>query len=328
LIRAIDVNGSQGLVGTRDGCIYSWDVGTQNKKVIMQGHSDGEVWGLAVGDDSTVFTSGDDNKLFEWNVDARKAKSCAKLSDATRKAPKGGASSLTELPDSQCARAVAYNPSNGHVAVGHNDGTLTIRAVSNINSVAFTNQNSQEWIEAMSYSPDGSKLAVGSHDNNIYVYDSSNYSLLGKCTAHKSFIVSVDWSADGKYLRSCCGAHELLFHFADTCKQDPSGATNTKETVWATGHAKFGWLVDGIFPSGTDGTHINGVSFSKDGQFIATGDDYGLVNVFRNPCRMGSVPISLRGHSEHVVRAEFHKNDSYLFSVGGYDQTLMQFKRC
>lgn len=126
---------------------------------------------------------------------------------------------------------------------------------------------------------------------------------------HNSFIVSVDWSVDSTYIRSVCGAHELLFFTPDNFAQDPSGASNTKGIDWATGHAKYGWLVDGIFPSGTDGTHINGVDFSKDGTLIATGDDYGLVNIFRNPCRGGHKPICLRGHSEHVVRVHFHKND-------------------
>ena len=258
----------------------------------------------------------------------RKCISTAVISTENRKAPKGGASSLTELPDSQCARAVAYNPKNQNIAVGHNDGTVTIRASpQKIGEVIKTMRDSQEWIEVMTFSPDGSKLAVGSHDNNIYVYDTSSYKLLGKCTKHNSFIVSVDWSKDGNFIRSVCGAHELLFFNGNTYAQDPAGASNTKGTEWATNTAKYGWLVEGIFPSGTDGTHINGVEFSEDGTLIATGDDYGLVNIFRNPCRTGGKPISLRGHSEHVVRVKFHKNDSYLFSVGGYDQTLMQFKR-
>ena len=137
----------------------------------------------------------------------------------------------------------------------------------------------------------------------------------------------MDWSKDGNYIRSVCGAHELLFFDGNTYAQDPNGASNTKGTDWQTGHAKYGWLVDGIFPSGTDGTHINSVDFSEDQTLIATGDDYGLVNVFRNPARSGTIPICLRGHSEHVVRVRFGKSDSYLFSVGGYDQTLMQFKR-
>ena len=119
----------------------------------------------------------------------------------------------------------------------------------------------------------------------------------------------------------------MLFFNANNFQQDTYGASNTKSTAWFTNSAKLGWSVEGIFPPNTDGSHINHVDFSKDGTLIATGDDYGLVNVFRNPCRKGHKPISLRGHSEHVVRVGFNSDDSYLFSVGGYDQTLMQWKR-
>jgi WD40 repeat protein len=93
----------------------------------MESHSDGETWGLAVSGDSIV-TSGDDNKIKVWNASTRRCEFTGTISNESRKAPKGGASSLTTLPDSQCARGVAYNPVNGQVAVGHNDGTLTIRA--------------------------------------------------------------------------------------------------------------------------------------------------------------------------------------------------------
>lgn len=138
----------------------------------------------------------------------------------------------------------------------------------------------------MHYSPDGKKLAVGSHDNNIYIYDaSSEYSFLGKLSAHTSYITNLDWSQDGLYIRSNCGAYELLFFKTDSMDQDKSGRSNTTSVAWATETAHFGWHVDGIFPSGTDGTHINGVAGSSDGNLLACGDDYGLVQVFRNPAR-------------------------------------------
>jgi WD40 repeat protein len=71
-----------------------------------------------------------------------------------------------------------------HLAVGHNDGTVTIRAVEgleankgqeliNLDNIIQTLTNSQEWIECMRYSPSLTKLAVGSHDNKIYVYSIS-----------------------------------------------------------------------------------------------------------------------------------------------------------
>jgi microtubule-associated protein-like 6 len=128
LIRAIDVVGNKALVGLRDGTIFQCDIASGAKQVIMESHSEGEVWGLASGDDAHVITSGDDNKIKQWNITTRKCEATGKISSETRKAPRGGASSLTELPDSQCARAVAISKKLGHVAVGHNDGTLTIRA--------------------------------------------------------------------------------------------------------------------------------------------------------------------------------------------------------
>lgn len=95
---------------------------------------------------------------------------------------------------------------------------------------------------------------------------------------------------------------------------------------------KFGWCVDGIFPKDADGTHINGVDCTPDhGGLIAVGDDYGLVQLFRDPARKGAKPRSFRAHSEHVVRVKFGKENAlqgYVFSVGGYDQTLMQWKIC
>lgn len=203
---------------------------------------------------------------------------------------------------------------------------MTIRDSKNPETVAFTLADSAEWIEIMEYSPSGDKLAVGSHDNSIYFYDASTYAKLGVMNKHSSYITSLDWSTDGTYVRTVCGGYDLLFTKTDTYQQDASGASNTKGLDWHTGNAKFFWNVEGIFPSGTDGTHINGVDISKSGALVATGDDYGLVNVFRNPCRANHKPVSLRGHSEHVVKVRFVENDSYLISIGGYDQTVMQWK--
>jgi len=72
-----------------------------------------------------------------------------------------------------------------------------------------------EWIESMCYSPgpDNWALAVGSHNNMIYILEiDKNYKQYGKTlTGHSSFITSMDWSQDDKWMRSTCGAHELLF---------------------------------------------------------------------------------------------------------------------
>ncbi len=327
LVRAVDFHNGKAMVGMRSGSIFHVDVASETKKEIMQSHCEGEVWGVCAINDTTIATSADDNQVKVWDVSKRECVQTGKVSDKTSKSKKGGASTLSDYPPSKCSRALAYNPVTSDIAVAHNDGTVSIRSGSDVGTIKKELLDSEEWVEIMEYSPDGTKLAVGSHDNNIYIYDATSYEKLGILKGHNSFITCVDWSKDSTYIRSVCGAYELLFFKTDKYEQDTAGASNTKETEWATGHAKFGWLVEGIFPSGEDGSHINYVDFSKDGNLIACGDDFGLVQLFRNPCRFGHKPSSLRGHSEHVVKVMFHANDAYLISIGGYDQTVMQWKK-
>ena len=44
------------------------------------------------------------------------------------------------------------------------------------------------------------------------------------------------------------------------------------------------FLLPGIWPDGADGTDVNSVDRSKGKQLVATGDDFGNVNLYRYPC--------------------------------------------
>jgi hypothetical protein len=77
-----------------------------------------------------------------------------------------------------------------------------------------------------------------------------------------------------------------------------------------------------------DGTHVNGTARSPDGKLLLTATDYGEVNLFRNPCRMGSRPKIFVGHSEHVVRAKFDPGQKNVYSIGGQDKAVIHWKVC
>lgn len=66
-----------------------------------------------------------------------------------------------------------------------------------------------------------------------------------------------------------------------------------------------GWPVKGIFPPCTDGSHVYGVSRSSSGNIFSVADDYGLVNLYKNPNDKGSKANSYRAHSSHVTRCKF-----------------------
>ena len=313
------------LAGLRNGDIHLRPLDGGEGKVIMSSHNDGEVWGLAIKD-GKILTSGDDNQVIVWDPEKRMKESGAVVSETEGPQKRGGASTLSSKPPNQQSRCVAAG--TDFIAISGNDGQVYIRANGDYSTNVATLTDAKEWNEVMAFSPDQSMLAVGSHDNNIYIYNTSDWSLKGTCKGHSSYIMAIDFCTHNNYLRSNCGAYELLFFTMNDCQQDPSGRSNTTPVVWATSTVKFGWNVEGIYPKGADGTHINGVAGSSDGQLLACGDDYGLVTLFRDPARMGAKPRSYRGHSEHVVRTLFSADDTYLWSIGGYDQTLMQWKKC
>ena len=119
--------------------------------------------------------------------------------------------------------------------MGHNDGTVTIRLVDEfdkigqgakdlnikLDNIKHVINNPKEWIEAIEYNSDGTRIAVGSHDNKIYVYnvtDDCKYKPFTALKAHSSYITALDWSLDNSYIRSTCGAYELLFFAVDSKK--------------------------------------------------------------------------------------------------------------
>lgn len=192
-VRAVDCFNEKLVVGLRNGTIYHCDLGDfDNKQAIMHSHCEGEVWGLDVKYPETVITSGDDNQIISWSVTKRKRADCWEVTDRKANSKRGGASTLSLLKDSQCARAVAFSKDD-LAAVGANDGCVIIKHLDGNDKKTLS--DSSEWIEVLRYSPDGKTLAVGSHDNNIYLYDcEDDYSLKATLSSHNSFIVCLDWS--------------------------------------------------------------------------------------------------------------------------------------
>ena len=347
--RSVDMFGGAILVGLKNGsiCELPWtDDGSKSPKVVMTSHCDGETWGLCVcttpSGETRVITSGDDNRLLAYNPKTYQVLAEGQVNDPGKakksKPSRGGASSMSSQPANCQSRCVAYCSKLNQLAVADNTGIVTIREIDwdavdqglpgcldNIKKRLFTKTKNTEWIETMHYSPDGKTLAIGSHDNNIYLVNSKTLSVSKPLKGHSSFITALDWSQDGGYIRSVCGAYELLFFkgAGKAWQRDPSGASNTIETTWTNQTCKFGWSVQGIFPPGCDGSHINSVCMSSDQKLIASGDDYGLVCLYRNPLLEGNDSGKYRGHSEFVTHVAFSDDCKYLWSTGGQDQTTI-----
>ena len=329
---AVDKCNGSIIVGLRNGSITKID--GKNQKNVMRSHCDGEVWGLDVHPTSPnlIISTGDDNKTMLWDVNNRLCLRTGTLDRTAGQARKAGygASTLALTAPNQQARCIAINKANGHVAVAHNDGHINIRpSLDDLNNITNTLNDPKEWTECMRYSPDGSKLAVGSHDQHIYIYDANSYALLSKIWKHSSYLTALDWSNDSTALHSTCGSYELLYFKleGDSIEQVPSGVEDYKNELWASFSTHFGWPVQGIFGGVIDYTHVNRVDRSPASEYFAVGNDWGLVEVFGNPNKEGSKSKGFRGHSEHVTNVKWSTDGKYLFSAGGYDQCIMQWKK-
>ena len=203
------------LAGLRNGDIHLRPLDGGEGKVIMSSHNDGEVWGLAIKD-GKILTSGDDNQVIVWDPEKRMKESGAVVSETEGPQKRGGASTLSSKPPNQQSRCVAAG--TDFIAIAGNDGSVYIRGNGDYSANVATLTDSKEWIEVMAFSPDQSMLAVGSHDNNIYIYNTSDWSLKGTCKGHSSYIMALDFCTHNNYLRSNCGAYELLFFTMNDCQ--------------------------------------------------------------------------------------------------------------
>jgi WD40 repeat protein len=101
-----------------------------------------------------------------------------------------------------------------------------------------------------------------------------------------------------------------------------------RDTDWASWTCVLGWPVQGIYPAYSDGSDVNACDRSKDRSVLVTGDDFGKVRLFRYPVSDPSAESKhFGGHSSHVTNVRFSADGRFVFSAGGGDLTVMQWKR-
>jgi len=343
--------GSDGkiLAGTYEGCIYEIDTKQRDASpvVLNRGHGgmkekgnkySGELWGLAMHPEGSMYaTCGDDAMLRVYDIIQKKTV----------------AFSEPGLLDCR-ARALSWHPDGQKMAVAQKDGKILIVSY-DVSTHALKLETQFQYrkfpnlekggIDDLKFSPDGSLLATGSHSEGkgnrggmIDIIDTTKWKKVRECEGHSSFVTHLDWSADGKFLKSTDGNPELLYFEADPAqgtkgKNIPGGASSTCDMDWHTFSTICGWPVQGIFrrlpgqPKQMDMTDVNMVEIDKSNTTIALGDDYGQVALYSYPCtRTDDEGKYYGGHSSHVTNVRFTPDASTLISTGGHDLSVFQWK--
>jgi echinoderm microtubule-associated protein-like 6 len=298
--------GTKILVGTRGGEIIEF---TGKKSVMhLKSHCQDELWGLSCHPHQDQFyTVGQDCMLAIWDIKTRRQLKFARL---------------------DCGSDVIEFSSDGkYVAIGYRNGQVTVLDSKSFAIKAVRRDRKHE-ISEIKFDPHSKIMAVGAQDGMIYLYSvEKRFKPLRKCKGHHSRILHIDFSEDGEFMKSVCTSYEILFFDSNTGKQVTSGASSYRDENWETYTTRLGWHVQGIWPAFADGSDINSVDRSPDGQVVATADDFGFVKLFRFPCPVEKAAFNdYIGHSSHVTKVRFHKKISYLISTGGNDKAVFQWK--
>eukprot|EP00455_Lapot_gusevi_P033657 TRINITY_DN3687_c0_g1_i1.p1 TRINITY_DN3687_c0_g1~~TRINITY_DN3687_c0_g1_i1.p1 ORF type:complete len:923 (+),score=318.78 TRINITY_DN3687_c0_g1_i1:72-2840(+) len=346
--RSLAVRGSTLVIGTGQGELYrirNFNTEQPQAELLLVSHHDGELWALCPHPDPRLpllVSAGEDNKILVWDTKKHRLVKMAPITtdppSAQRKVQR--ASTTSSHATNQMARSVAFSPDGRHIAVGTNEGKVAILDAGTLSLVHLVdlnrlgkpnNKNPEHWIEDLKYSPLGSILAVATHGSIIALLDvTKQYTPKERLTAHNAAVIQLDWSTDGRYLQSVCLAYELLFHDITPAIQGSTQhkhASTMKNVDWYSQTCKFGWPVNGIFRPDQSGYEINTVDRSNARDLLAIGDDDGRISLFRFPCNVqGNKCKQLEGHSSHIQRVRFSPSDDCLYSAGGNDKCIFQWR--
>jgi WD40 repeat protein len=306
--RALDVAGDTAIVGLKSNRILSVNLRNGAVTEVTAGHT-GEVWALAVHPSQPLVVSGGHDRTLRVFDYARHAP-----------APNGVVAFHKEKEDA--VRSAAFSPDGKLLVVGLLSGRVAL--LDERFQVLAEAKVSKERVDAVAFAPDGKTVAAGTWAQEVLVLAVPDLKVLHNMGGHSSSVTHVQFSVDGTVLMTNSKAYDLLFW--DVTKGKRINAGEVVETQWAAWNCVFGWAVQGIWADTNDGTDINAVDRSRDGQLLAAGDDSGQVRLFKYPVLAPKAPMRVAaGHSSHVTNVRFSPDGRFLFSAGGEDSAVVQW---
>ena len=160
-----------------------------------------------------------------------------------------------------------------------------------------TFEGHSEWVLAVAYSPDGETIASASYDRTIKLWQPDG-TPIKTLEGHQDWVQDVNFSPDGKILASVGGDGNIILWQKI---EKPKTGNQPKSTDWT--------MLKKI-PAHQD--WIMGVSFSPDGQIIATASKDKTIKLWS---RTGNLLRTLRGHKDRVLNVAFSPDGKTIASA-------------
>ena len=312
-VRALDINENNNiLIGTRGCEIILFNELNKTRKFIVRSHYDAELWGLAICpiNPFLLATGGDDHTLRIYNSSTNRM--------------------IKHLILEHDFRCIDWSSDGKFIVVGSMFGKIfyiKIPEMEVVSSYISIFKKKEEWIQEIKISPNNHFVAYGSHGSSfkieiLNILDNGQFSQYAVINARvTSAITHLDWSVNSDFLVINSLAFELKF--ISLYDKKVITASNANEIDWNTWTCIFGFPVQGIWNPDATGYSVNYSCMSFNKKVVVTGDDYGFVKIFKSPCTVNNANSNIfKGHSSHIPKVRFSKDDLFLYSVGGNDKSL------
>jgi WD40 repeat protein len=149
---------------------------------------------------------------------------------------------------------------------------------------------------ALDFSPDGSRIVTACTEKKVNIYRVTDGSLQYSFTATGTWVMSVDWSKDGKYI--------------------VTGGNDNAIKVWDT----TGTLLRTL--TGHTGA-VQSVKISDDGQYIVSGSRDDKIKIWE--LATGNLVRTISGHRSDVMQVDISDDGTFIAS-GGADSTIRTWR--
>jgi WD40 repeat protein len=280
----------------------------------MQSHSENELWALSINpiNPNLIVTGGGDKTLRIWDLKINKL--------------------IKHLILDQDFRAVDWSNDGNFLVVGSMEGKIYYISYKNFTvtgSYQSIFKTKKQWIQELKISPDCKYVGYGAHGGvskvEVLLINQSGKNPLKQYAIinprFTSALTHLDWSEDSNFI--ICNSLAFELKFLNLNSKGLIAASASSNIEWNTFTCLFGFPVQGIWPPESTNYVVNYTCMSNNKKVLATGDDFSLVKLFKYPCVVEKAKFkSFSGHSSHVCKIRFSKNDIFLISVGGNDKSV------
>jgi WD40 repeat protein len=160
---------------------------------------------------------------------------------------------LATLPVPSWVTAIAFPPTRGLLATGHDDATVRLWDLEHGEVVRILAGHERS-VSALAFSPDGSRLASAGEDRAIRIWEVANGEFLGVLRGHTDRVPGLAWHPDGMRL--------------------VSAGWDTTARVWSLRNYEPQILLNG------HAGQVQALAFSSDGSQLACADSDNTVRVW------------------------------------------------